>query len=637
MTQPTPDSRSLLSILEGFSALAGNSPLPLNRAFARLHLELGIKASRLTKTEHGAPGPLLFEAGWSGLKGDEEILSLPCNSAEMERGTLEVAATSFATDARVFLEAVSSRIGIELDNRRLREELTEARFESEAIQSFSRELTWSRDIKTLCDVVLKEALNLVQADGGALYLGEPKDEHIYLRATAGELYAPLPDTVLPDKDGSFIANAALGERPLRNALNEIVRGEKTGPAVSRIAVPFKSTGGVLGVLTLEAAAKSTFDISQERVLSVFAAQASKALEVAILIGDLRLERDTRENILAGSPNGIIAVNELREVTLMNSAAREYLSLREEPLGNPIERYIPLKKPLALLDRVMSDHSQLEAVELPILRNGETRYYYTTISSLGRSSTPGATLIIQDVTEKRKLDARMQFMERVASIGHLAAGIAHEIRNPLTGIGITLDNLVAEENISDGGRELIRDILKEVERLEHLIRELLDFARPQPAKIQPMELSTAFEWSRAFTKQCRKKGIECEVEMEDNPTIIGDPEKLKQLFLNLAINALEATAPGGRISIRSYSKGSQSGRVTVEIKDTGAGIDEKTQSQIFTPFFTTKNEGTGLGLSIVHSICEQHGGEVEIESTPGVGTAFMVNLPLTGVGEPPKEI
>jgi len=625
----------LLSILEGFSALAGSSPLPINRAFARMHLELGVKASRLTQREEEGGDILLFEAGWSGLTGEEEILSLPCNSAELERGTIEVAANSFGADTLSALEAVASRIGVELDNRRLREELAEARFESEAIQSFSHELTWSRDIKTLCDVVLKEALHLVQAEGGALYLGEPRDDHIYLRATAGELYSPLPERILPGSEGSFIALAALGERPLRNREAEVAKED--GAEVNRIAVPFKSTGGVLGVLTLEALAGNPFDISQERVLSVFTAQASKALEVAILIGDLRLERDTRENILAGSPNGIIAVNELRKVTLMNSAARDYLAVREEPVGNPIERYIPLKKPLALLDRVMSDRSQLEAVELPILRNGETRYYYTNICSLGRSSTPGATLIIQDVTEKKKIDARMQFMERVASIGHLAAGIAHEIRNPLTGIGITLDNLVAEEDISEGGRELIRDILKEVERLEHLIKELLDFARPQPAKIQPMELSTAFEWSRAFTKQCRKKGIECEVSMEENPTLVGDPEKLKQLFLNLAINALEATAPGGRIAIRSYLKGPGNGRVTVEISDTGSGIDEKTQSQVFTPFFTTKNEGTGLGLSIVHSICEQHGGEVEIDSTPGVGTTFMVNLPLSGAREPSKEI
>jgi signal transduction histidine kinase len=253
--------------------------------------------------------------------------------------------------------------------------------------------------------------------------------------------------------------------------------------------------------------------------------------------------------------------------------------------------------------------------------------------LAADEARGATLLVQDLTERRRIDEQVNRMARLASIGQLAAGIAHEIRNPLTGVGISLDILREGESLSPAGMSLLDDIGREIDRLEALIRGLLDFARPQPAQKRPMRVAKALEWHRTFAEQCGKKGVEFRLDLRENPKIEGDPEKLKQLFLNLALNALEATDEGGEVRMASDLVHTVTGwcaRVTVE--DTGRGMDAEIAAQVFNPFFTTKSDGTGLGLAIAHSIAEQHGGRIDLESAPGVGTRFVVDLPSLEHGE-----
>ena len=143
----------------------------------------------------------------------------------------------------------------------------------------------------------------------------------------------------------------------------------------------------------------------------------------------------------------------------------------------------------------------------------------------------------------------------------------------------------------------------------------------------MRMAKALEWHRTFEKQCGRKGVVFFLDLGPNPKIEGDPEKLKQLFLNLAINALEVTPGGGEIRVRVSS--AEDGWVRVVVEDTGPGMDPETLAHAFDPFFTTKNEGTGLGLAIAHSIVEQHGGRIDVESEPGRGTRFTVELPAHG--------
>jgi signal transduction histidine kinase len=387
-----------------------------------------------------------------------------------------------------------------------------------------------------------------------------------------------------------------------------------------------SEGRVLGVLGVESSTEDAFSEAHEEIVGIFAAQAAKAIEAGRLFQTVRQERDFRERILGGTPNGVVALDPARRILWFNDAARRLLAL-DEGFGNPIERYLPHPEFLESLRRVLGGEDALSAREMSLGAGLDARHLEVKVFPTGQGELGGAALILQDVTDRRRLDAQLDRMGRLASIGQLAAGVAHEIRNPLTGLGISIDILGEEEGLSASGRALLGDMAREIDRLEALIRGLLDFARPQPVRPRPMRVAKALEWQGTFREQCRKKGVRFDAELRGNPKLRGDPEKLKQLFLNLAINALEATEPGGEIRIccdQVRLKGTAWVRVMVE--DTGPGMDPEVLAQVFNPFFTTKSEGTGLGLAIAHSIVEQHGGRIDARSEPGAGTRFIVDLP-----------
>lgn len=478
----------------------------------------------------------------------------------------------------------------------------------------------------LCTLVLKGADTLAGAGSGALYLREGEELKLATSFPGG---STAPRRTVPLGYG-IVGWAAKTGAPIR------VSDEKGTPdsvraRADQIALPLASADGTFGAFTLEAKPGRAFTEGDEARLAAFAAHAGPLLALAREVDALKSERDMLVDILGESPNGIVALDRDRRVAMMNRAARRFTSTKdplEAVCGNPVERYLPQKPFLEALERVFSG-SQLETVEIEGGTAKDPRNYSLKIFRPGRGEGLGATVLIHDQTEQRKLDAEMQRMDRVASIGQLAAGIAHEIRNPLTGIAITLDILREQEKLSGAGTEMLEDISREIDRLEALIKGILDYARPQPASRRPMRVAKALEWQRSFVEQCRKKGVSCEIDLEINPKIVGDPEKLKQLFLNLAINALDATDAGGSVKIRSsLEKGDKvGGNVRVEVVDSGRGMDRQTAQRVFDPFFTTKNEGTGLGLSIAHSIVDQHGGQIEVLTAPGKGTTFAVSLPI----------
>ncbi len=491
-----------------------------------------------------------------------------------------------------------------------------------ALQRVGREMSSTLDLDRLLRMVANEAVGLTAADAGAVYLRDPGGDHLVLAAWAGR--RPARDEV---EVGYGIPGwVARQGRPLRVA----DRGRADAPYAERrnhLAVPLLSEGETLGVLALESRGTAPFTSTHEEILAIFAAQAAKAIEATQFFRQIREERDLRDAILSVTPNGVVALDPQRRVVLMNPAARRLLDVRETPEGNPMERYLGRPEFLEALRRVMAGDSPLEQLQIDLGTGPALRNLLVSLVPMGEGSPRGATVIVQDFTERRRLDERMQRMARLASIGQLAAGIAHEIRNPLTGMAISLDVLAEEGGLSEGGRSLVADMHAEIDRLEALIRGLLDFARPQPVEARPMRMAKALEWHRTFEKQCGRKGVVFFLDLGPNPKIEGDPEKLKQLFLNLAINALEVTPGGGEIRVRVSS--AEDGWVRVVVEDTGPGMDPETLAHAFDPFFTTKNEGTGLGLSIAHSIVEQHGGRIDVESEPGRGTRFTVELPAHG--------
>jgi two-component system, sporulation sensor kinase E len=212
---------------------------------------------------------------------------------------------------------------------------------------------------------------------------------------------------------------------------------------------------------------------------------------------------------------------------------------------------------------------------------------------------------------------------------LAAGIAHEIRNPLSAVKTFLDLL--PERLED--RDFLNDFrnmsLSELKRVTNLITDLLALGKSSSAKHSALDLATTLEpVIRLMESTARKRRIEV---MFSNggrvPTVFANPDQLKQITLNLILNAIDASPPGANVTVAFHPKGSD--HVVLEVLDEGAGIPAETLDHIFDPFYTTKDTGTGLGLALVHQMVIEHGGEISVESTVGRGTAFRVTLPAAG--------
>lgn len=237
-------------------------------------------------------------------------------------------------------------------------------------------------------------------------------------------------------------------------------------------------------------------------------------------------------------------------------------------------------------------------------------------------------------ELKATQSQLLHSEKLAAVGALAATVAHEINNPLTGVYTYIRLMERKiDQGQDGAEEIAKfkgyldTMRREVERTTAIVQNLLDFTRPKEPVRKPMNLVKVMEESLALiSNKLSLTNIEVVKLLNPLPEIQADPAHMKQVFLNLLINASEAMEEGGTLTIRSdYHPDTNT--VTMSVRDTGIGIEEKDRARIFDPFFSTKKKGTGLGLSVVNGIVTRHNGKVEIDSTPGKGTDFRVSLPV----------
>lgn len=230
-------------------------------------------------------------------------------------------------------------------------------------------------------------------------------------------------------------------------------------------------------------------------------------------------------------------------------------------------------------------------------------------------------------EQRERFRRMLRADRLATIGELAAGAAHEIRNPLTAIKSSLQYLESR-CCEETEKKLLGVALQETDRIDEILAALLSFARPSEIHKEPGDLVALLEESVALVSiQARAKGVEIRTSLPPAPVgINADRSQLKQVFLNVFLNAIQAMAGGGTLAVEDVVL--ESGKTLVRVSDTGPGISEEDLEKVFDPFFTTKRGGTGLGLSICYTIVKAHGGEIELRSRVGEGTTVLVTLPVS---------
>ncbi len=245
---------------------------------------------------------------------------------------------------------------------------------------------------------------------------------------------------------------------------------------------------------------------------------------------------------------------------------------------------------------------------------------------------GIILIFQDVTKLIEMEEQVRRQERLATVGSLAAGIAHEIRNPLASLSGSIQVLKKDLQLADDHGRLMDIVVRETDRLNAIITEFLEYARPLASKPERVALGTLIQDTVLLIKNSRDfhEGITIDCTVNSDIVIAGDPQRLRQVFWNLLINACQALRAAGKIKITASKQLDDStGREWTEIlvSDTGPGISPELRSKIFDPFYTTKNGGTGLGLAIAFRILEDHGGTIAVETGPDNGASFKIRLPL----------
>jgi signal transduction histidine kinase len=235
--------------------------------------------------------------------------------------------------------------------------------------------------------------------------------------------------------------------------------------------------------------------------------------------------------------------------------------------------------------------------------------------------------IQKTTaDLRQTEAQLIRSEKLAALGQLAAGIAHEIRNPLTSINILIHSLRESLPSHEAQSEDLRVIEEEIDRINDIVDQFLRFAKPASPLLEKAEVIPIFEETLQLLKpQIERRSISVQKEFRSLPPITIDQEQMKQAVLNLLLNAIQAMPEGGRLKLSGLMPDGHQW-IQLSIQDSGIGIPPEHMGKLFDPFFTTKEGGIGLGLSIAHRIIDQHHGKIEVESTPGKGTAFTIWLP-----------
>jgi two-component system sensor histidine kinase AtoS len=334
--------------------------------------------------------------------------------------------------------------------------------------------------------------------------------------------------------------------------------------------------------------------------------------------------------------GIVAVDLQGKITSCNRALEEILEVKAKTIvGHSLEECFGREEPLCQLFRISiqkETHSQDRDLAYTSKKGTIKPLRVTTFPlKKKRGERVGVILLVKDMSEIRKLEERVQRASRLAALGQLTQRLVHEIRNPLSAMDINLqllqERLGSRSEDPEIGRYL-EIISTETRRLNEVLRNVQVFSRPESPDLETIDLHQIIEQVLFLIKEeAFRKQIEISRSLQaKHSTVRADPDQMKQVFLNLFKNSIEAMREGGKLEILSRNDG-QDKIIGVELVDTGSGIPMANLQHVFDPYFTTKKKGTGLGLSIVHNIIIQHGGTIDVTSWLGEGTIFSIILPV----------
>ncbi len=516
-----------------------------------------------------------------------------------------------------------------------------------ALVGFARDLNSDLDLLRLSERLVHRVTETLLVDRMALMLAP-----VSVASDAGD-FVTIAHAGFPDAPPRLTRTSDVGTRLISGhtlALDDAFalrrldarEGELWREAGIHYFVPCVSKEGTIAVMALGRKASAEPLSSEDMgLLSAVAAQAATALENGRLYRQLRTKADEvermrqfSENILESLNDGLAVLDRNGRVVRWNRRLEELYGVRhEDAVGRALDQ---------LFDAPVVEMFRASAVESPegaayyrvplTTRHDPVRRLLVNVAATplrdAHEAVTGTIVILEDISTRVQLEEQLQISEKMASIGLLAAGVAHEVNTPLTGISSFTQMLLEGAQPEDPKTKVLEKIERQTFRAAKIVNGLLNLARPAQVESAPCDINVVISDVLALLEHQFKTGrIQVRKEfVTPGPTVQGMEYKLQQVFLNLLLNARDAMPKGGWLTL--VTRVEKSG-VVVEVGDTGSGIPAEHLSRIYDPFFTTKaiGKGTGLGLSITYGIVQEHGGAITCDSTPGQGTRFTLQLPL----------
>jgi PAS domain S-box-containing protein len=495
-----------------------------------------------------------------------------------------------------------------------------------ALTEFGREVLEQRSLARLCATLigrLRAGLHLRQA---TLLLAA--GEKLIAVQPVRELPAELPlDAFDEDFWHSDVKTLSAVEFPT----DELTTEHRLFGAGYRYAFPLAVRESTLGVLLVgyKEDGETPLNSDDLDLIRNLLTQAALAIENAQLLDEVnqqleevvRLQRYSQD-IIESSPAGIAVVDPSGQIVSANQAfARLTGTETEEASGRPLTELLPV-------DPLPKPGEGLHELHIRD-RDGNERYLQLTVAPLaGGDTDEERVVVVQDVTERIVMENALKEKERLASLGMLAAGVAHEVNTPITGISSYAQMLLADTSAEDPRRQILEKVEKQTFRAARIVNSLLEFARDRQREEAPVEVTSQLaECLELLKERIEENKIELEWEQPtEDILVLGNEGELQQVFSNLIVNATDAIgSEGGRLRVALEANDQW---VWASFEDSGPGIPTAELDKIFQPFYSTKlgTGGTGLGLSISFNIARRHGGEIRVISHPGEGSSFIVELP-----------